>query len=257
MRSYDCLYYPKYGRILSKVYVDTDRLNNEVKSLLDNIDSDLDAAKDCCMRAYSNGVNHDILRVAASKILNIKFQVKILSKKIKYLEKIVTAPIFVESSGELVNTGKGFFQPIEINNSPSEVDTSTKDEKISISVPTGVSTYFKSYTAYTAVTTQKLNTGCYVYKQSAILYGACPGPDGISYNTYTDSETHVRCVDINGEKYYCAAMGNYYGNVGDRFVITTDKGNQFNVIVCDAKNSKDSTAYLIDGKSAGHIQQGG
>ena len=34
---------------------------------------------------------------------------------------------------------------------------------------------------------------------------------------------------------YCVALGTYYGQVGDRFRITTDKGNVYTVIEADAK----------------------
>lgn len=125
----------------------------------------------------------------------------------------------------------------------------------SMTVPNDINTNFKSYTKYTAVTKKTDNNGNYVMKQSAILYGDKPDSNGVKYNTYTDSDTHVRCVDINNEKYYCVAMGDYYGNVGDTFNITTSDGNNFNVIVCDAKG-KDSTAYLdtASQKVIGHKQ---
>lgn len=125
----------------------------------------------------------------------------------------------------------------------------------SMTVPNDINTNFKSYTKYTAVTKKTDNNGNYVMKQSAILYGDKPDSNGVKYNTYTDSDTHVRCVDINNEKYYCVAMGDYYGNVGDTFNITTSEGNNFNVIVCDAKG-KDSTAYLdiASQKVIGHKQ---
>lgn len=124
-----------------------------------------------------------------------------------------------------------------------------------MAVPNDIDTNFKSYTNYTAVTKKTDSNGNYVMKQSAILYGDKPDPNGVKYNTYTDSDTHVRCVDINNEKYYCVAMGDYYGNVGDTFNITTSDGNNFNVIVCDAKG-KDSTAYLdtASQKVIGHKQ---
>ena len=124
-----------------------------------------------------------------------------------------------------------------------------------MAVPNDIDTNFKSYTNYTAVTKKTDSNGNYVMRQSAILYGDKPDSNGVKYNTYTDSDTHVRCVDINNEKYYCVAMGDYYGNVGDTFNITTSDGNNFNVIICDAKG-KDSTAYLdtASQKVIGHKQ---
>ncbi len=139
----------------------------------------------------------------------------------------------------------------EKNNNIKENVTNINNSTSSMLIPEDIETNFKSYTKYTAVSSQKNADGNYIYKQAAILYGDAPDLDGNSYNAYTDSETHVRCVNINGEKYYCAAMGNYYGNVGDTLTINTDEGNTFNVIICDAKGM-DTTSYNIDGKVVGH-----
>ena len=32
------------------------------------------------------------------------------------------------------------------------------------------------------------------------------------------------------QEYYCVALGSYYGTVGDKFWVETDKGNRFNVV---------------------------
>ena len=101
-------------------------------------------------------------------------------------------------------------------------------------VPSG-STSYKSYTSYKKVAS---NT-----PQGAVVYGGKASPygkyAGTTYNTKTDPETGVRYVTFEGDntKYYCAAMGTYYGEVGDTFTVKTDKGNTYNVIMCDAKGS--------------------
>ena len=100
-------------------------------------------------------------------------------------------------------------------------------------VPSG-STSYKSYTKYTKVSKST--------PQGAVVYGTTSPYGkyaGTTYNTQTDPETGVRYVTFEGDdtKYYCAAMGTYYGEVGDTFSVTTDAGNSYNVIMCDAKGS--------------------
>ena len=108
---------------------------------------------------------------------------------------------------------------------------STTGKKMDI--PSG-STSFKSYTKYTKVSKST--------PQGAVVYGTTSPYGkyaGTTYNTQTDAETGVRYVTFEGDdtKYYCAAMGTYYGEVGDTFSVTTDEGNSYNVIMCDAKGS--------------------
>lgn len=53
-------------------------------------------------------------------------------------------------------------------------------------------------------------------KQGGIVYGD---------EAWTDEDGLRRW----GE-YYCVALGSYYGNIGDRFLVETDKGNKFKVV---------------------------
>ena len=39
-------------------------------------------------------------------------------------------------------------------------------------------------------------------------------------------------------KYYCVALGSYYGEVGDKFFIETDNGNKYKVIKADEKDDR-------------------
>ena len=39
-------------------------------------------------------------------------------------------------------------------------------------------------------------------------------------------------------EYYCVALGSYYGNVGDKFLVETDKGNKYKIIKADEKADK-------------------
>ena len=58
-------------------------------------------------------------------------------------------------------------------------------------------------------------------KQGKIVY---------SSEAWTDEEGLRRI----GE-YYCVALGSYYGSVGDKFLVETDKGNKYKVIKADVK----------------------
>lgn len=49
---------------------------------------------------------------------------------------------------------------------------------------------------------------------------------------WTDSDGFRRIGDD-----YCVALGTVYGEIGDRFIITTDEGNTYTAIMSDAKGS--------------------
>lgn len=94
-----------------------------------------------------------------------------------------------------------------------------KKNKI-LSVPTSFNT-FKSYMDYKCI-----KKNCI---QGNIVYGK---------NAWTDGDG----LRKSGE-YYCVALGSYYGNIGDKFVVETDKGNVYKIIKADEKANKhtDST----------------
>ncbi len=85
------------------------------------------------------------------------------------------------------------------------------------SVPKGHS--FKSYTNYKLLSSNS--------------------PQGrLQTQAHTDS-TGIRMV---GE-YYCAALGTYYeGNIGDKYLVTLEGGNQFKMILCDIKSDAHTDA---------------
>lgn len=123
---------------------------------------------------------------------------------------------------------------------PEVLDTATSDTTSSepvvlenMDVPEG-NTSFKSYTKYTALAEGTPQSA--VARGETMPYGKY---EGVTYNTQTDPETGVRYVSFEGDdtKYYCVAMGTYYGEVGDIFKVTTDEGNTYNVIMCDVKGS--------------------
>lgn len=89
-----------------------------------------------------------------------------------------------------------------------------KKNKI-LSIPIGFNN-FKSYMDYKCI-----KKNC---KQGNIVYGK---------NAWTDGDG----LRKSGE-YYCVALGSYYGNIGDKFVIETDKGNTYKIIKADEKANR-------------------
>lgn len=89
-----------------------------------------------------------------------------------------------------------------------------KKNKI-LSIPTGFNN-FKSYMDYKCI-----KKDC---KQGNIVYGE---------NAWTDEDG----LRKSGE-YYCVALGSYYGNIGDKFIIETKKGNKYKIIKADEKANK-------------------
>lgn len=63
---------------------------------------------------------------------------------------------------------------------------------------------------------------------------------------WTDSDGFRRIGDD-----YCVALGTYYGQVGDRFRITTDEGNSYTVIEADAKGN--DAVFYNDYQSWYHV----
>ena len=62
-----------------------------------------------------------------------------------------------------------------------------------------------------------------------------------SSKAYTN-EDGLRMYREDGVDYYCVALGSYYGVVGDKFWVETDKGNVYRVIKADAKADKHTDA---------------
>lgn len=114
-------------------------------------------------------------------------------------------------------------------------------------LPSG-KTSWKGYSNYRKVTDE--STPAYAIVNGLTSpYGKYKGT---TYNTHTDKETGVRYVSFDGDdtKYYCAALGTYYGEEGDTFKITTDKGNEFNIIMCDSKGA--DAEYYGSGRTYYH-----
>lgn len=130
--------------------------------------------------------------------------------KIKLLEYTYNKPLL--SGSQLI------FNTI-IDNKNVEIDTQpTQQKKIEYQnylVP-NINTSFKAYMDYRTIT-NKTSTQ-YKLQQQA----------------YTDNEGFRKI----GED-YCIALGKYYSNnCGERFLITTDSGEQFTAIIADIKDNR-------------------
>lgn len=64
----------------------------------------------------------------------------------------------------------------------------------------------------------------------------------LQQTAWTDSQGLRRIGDD-----YCVALGTYYGQVGDRFRITTDRGNVYSIQMADAKGYDSNGWYHVAG----------
>lgn len=64
----------------------------------------------------------------------------------------------------------------------------------------------------------------------------------LQQSAWTDDQGFRRIGDD-----YCVALGTFYGQVGDRFRITTNRGNVYSVIMADAKGIDSNGWYHVAG----------
>lgn len=64
----------------------------------------------------------------------------------------------------------------------------------------------------------------------------------LQQSAWTDSDGFRRIGDD-----YCVALGTFYGQVGDRFRVTTDRGNVYTVQMADAKGYDSNGWYHVAG----------
>ena len=132
-------------------------------------------------------------------------------------EKISTTRCKVLSSGESLHF-RGIYTQKNINDS--------------------VSSKWKGYEHYTSITNTKT-------RNYYISHGGTY--DGTKYDTKTDSITGIRYVLKNNRRYYCAAIGTYYGSVGSTHVVVLDNHVGVHIIVADSKGT-DAVCKTINGK---------
>lgn len=86
-------------------------------------------------------------------------------------------------------------------------------------------------------------TNCFAF-ESATGLTEMPSSGAIA-NTIVDPITNTG-IKRNEYGDYCCAMGLFYGNVGDRFLVELENGTQFTVEICDSKG------LASDGKGKYH-----
>ena len=169
-------------------------------------------------------------KVLEEKIVGLNKEIKEKEEKLKKTEEELKVSNewlkikddrIVELEGELEKV-KGEVNKTKITNnnkkdSNKEISDNkeTSANKDNLTIPNGFNT-FKSYMDYKCI-----RKDC---KQGKIVYGE---------NAWTDEDG----LRKSGE-YYCVALGSYYGNVGDKFIIETKKGNKYKVIKADEKADK-------------------
>lgn len=85
----------------------------------------------------------------------------------------------------------------------------------------------------------------YSYESLEIPYGSTDSYMFLDYRTLTDTSSkqyELQQYAYNGDYgirevdgYYCVAVSNMYGNVGDKIKVTTDRGNSYWCIIADIK----------------------
>ena len=96
-----------------------------------------------------------------------------------------------------------------------------------------------------------------VYESLEIPQGDCSSFLYMDYRTITDTSSkqwelqQMAWTDSDGFRRigddYCVALGTFYGQVGDRFRITTDRGNVYTVQMADAKGYDSNGWYHVAG----------
>lgn len=95
------------------------------------------------------------------------------------------------------------------------------------------------------------------YESMEIPYGSTDSFMFMDYRAITDTSSkqwqlqQYAWTDWQGFRRigddYCVALGTFYGQVGDRFRITTDKGNVYSVTMADAKGYDSNGWYHVAG----------
>lgn len=96
-----------------------------------------------------------------------------------------------------------------------------------------------------------------MYESLEIPQGDCSSFLYMDYRAITDTSSkqwelqQIAWTESDGFRRigddYCVALGTFYGQVGDRFRITTDKGNVYSVTMADAKGYDSNGWYHIAG----------
>lgn len=107
---------------------------------------------------------------------------------------------------------------------------------------------------------QRWNKTSEQYKIWNCKSGGCSPSDSpkegqTEYGLLKKDELGFYYIEDAGIKYYCNAMASYYSSkIGDKFRITTDEGNVFNIIMADQK--ADQHTHAGNNDSHGHCLSG-
>ena len=85
-------------------------------------------------------------------------------------------------------------------------------------------------------------TDCFLYMDYRAITDTSSKQWELQQSAWTDSQGFRRIGDD-----YCVALGTFYGQVGDRFRVTTDKGNVYSVTMADAKGYDSNGWYHVAG----------
>lgn len=126
--------------------------------------------------------------------------------------------VLVPNSLDVVGSACSEQPPIE--------ESVEQPETIEISIPTN--TYSKTY-----------EDGCFITDKTSP-----------AYQMLSQCAIDYRGHYMYDETYYAVAMGNYFDDVGSKYVVTLDGGSQFKIIKCDVKQDIHTINRMIDGAGA-------
>lgn len=96
--------------------------------------------------------------------------------------------------------------------------------------------------AYESLEIPQVDCSSFLYMDYRAITDSSSKQWALQQTAWTDSDGFRRIGDD-----YCVALGTYYGQVGDRFRITTNKGNVYSVTMADAKGYDSNGWYHIAG----------
>lgn len=67
-----------------------------------------------------------------------------------------------------------------------------------------------------------------------------------AYQMLSQCDVDYRGHYMYDNLYYAVAMGNYFDDVGSKYIVTLEDGNQFKVIKCDVKQDRHTTNRMLD-----------
>ena len=130
---------------------------------------------------------------------------------------------------DVLNVGCPFIENLEDDNHVIEYEEPVEEIVELETTPIDIPTYTQSKT----------------YEDGSLITDTTSEAYNILSQCYIDERGHYMYED-----YYAVAMGNYFDDVGSRYIVTLDDGSQFKIIKCDVKQDQHTTNRMLDSSGA-------